>query len=41
MGLPVKHLIVATNTNNILERFFRTGKYDKLPVEQVDEMRIF
>merc|ERR1712151_504600 len=25
MGLPVKHLIVATNSNDILHRFFRHG----------------
>eukprot|EP00440_Ansanella_granifera_P063668 gb/GFBE01069030.1/.p1 GENE.gb/GFBE01069030.1/~~gb/GFBE01069030.1/.p1 ORF type:complete len:494 (+),score=129.05 gb/GFBE01069030.1/:1-1482(+) len=34
MGLPVKHLIVATNSNDILNRFFTTGKYDKYPVKQ-------
>jgi len=33
MGLPVKHLIVATNSNDILHRFFETGDYDKHPVE--------
>ncbi|WP_294001035.1 threonine synthase [Sphaerotilus sp.] len=27
MGLPVKHLVVATNENNVLEEFFRTGAY--------------
>jgi threonine synthase len=27
MGLPVKHLVVATNENNVLEEFFRTGTY--------------
>jgi len=27
MGLPVKHLVVATNENNVLEEFFRTGSY--------------
>ena len=27
MGLPVKDLIVATNENNVLEEFFRTGVY--------------
>lgn len=32
MGLPVKHLIVATNSNDILDRFFKSGKYDKYPV---------
>mmetsp|Transcript_60140 Transcript_60140/g.175741 ORF Transcript_60140/g.175741 Transcript_60140/m.175741 type:complete len:507 (+) Transcript_60140:86-1606(+) len=33
MGLPVKHLIVATNSNDILHRFFESGDYDKHPVE--------
>jgi len=28
MGLPVKHLIVATNSNDILHRFFTKGEYD-------------
>jgi threonine synthase len=32
MGLPVKHLIVATNSNDILHRFFTKGEYDKFPV---------
>jgi threonine synthase len=27
MGLPVRRLIVATNENNVLEEFFRTGRY--------------
>ncbi len=27
MGLPVKKLILATNENNVLEEFFRSGKY--------------
>jgi len=34
MGLPIKHLIVATNSNDILHRFFTSGKYDKYPVQQ-------
>jgi len=34
MGLPIKHLIVATNSNDILHRFFTSGDYDKHPVEQ-------
>jgi len=34
MGLPVQHLIVATNTNDILNRFFLTGRYEKHKVEQ-------
>lgn len=33
MGLPVKHLVVATNDNDILHRFFTQGKYDKHPVK--------
>ncbi len=27
MGLPIKHLIVATNENDVLDEFFRTGNY--------------
>ena len=27
MGLPIKHLVVATNENNVLDEFFRTGIY--------------
>ncbi len=27
MGLPVKRLVLATNENNVLEEFFRTGVY--------------
>jgi threonine synthase len=27
MGLPIRRLILATNENNVLEEFFRTGKY--------------
>ncbi|KAJ1475012.1 tryptophan synthase beta subunit-like PLP-dependent enzyme [Baffinella frigidus] len=34
MGLPTRHLIVATNANDILNRFFTTGVYDKYPVIQ-------
>jgi threonine synthase len=33
MGLPVKQLIVAVNSNDILHRFFTSGDYDKHPVE--------
>lgn len=29
MGVPVKKLICASNSNNVLTDFFRTGKYDK------------
>ncbi|NRF69914.1 threonine synthase [Aquincola sp. S2] len=27
MGLPIKHLVVATNENDVLDEFFRTGSY--------------
>lgn len=27
MGLPIKHLIVATNENDVLDEFFKTGLY--------------
>src|SRR6266540_1789970 len=27
MGLPIKRLILATNENNVLDEFFRTGRY--------------
>ncbi|VEU23122.1 DEKNAAC104203 [Brettanomyces naardenensis] len=33
MGLPVEKLVVATNENDILNRFLRTGTYDKAPVK--------
>lgn len=29
MGLPIKKLICASNSNNVLTDFFKTGKYDK------------
>lgn len=28
MGLPIKHLIVASNINNVLTEFFNEGRYD-------------
>ena len=27
MGLPIRHLVVATNENDVLDEFFRTGSY--------------
>jgi threonine synthase len=27
MGLPIRHLVVATNENDVLDEFFKTGKY--------------
>lgn len=31
MGLPVKQLIVATNENDVLDEFFKTGRYRPRP----------
>lgn len=33
MGLPSDKLIVATNENDILDRFWKTGRYEKKPVK--------
>jgi len=27
MGLPIRHLVLATNENDVLDEFFRTGRY--------------
>jgi threonine synthase len=32
MGLPIEKLVIATNENDILHRFWKTGKYEKHPV---------
>jgi threonine synthase len=32
MGLPSDKLVIATNSNDILHRFWQTGKYEKKPV---------
>lgn len=32
MGLPAEKLVIATNENDILHRFWETGKYEKKPV---------
>ncbi len=34
MGLPIKQLILATNENNVLEEFFRTGVYRPRAAEE-------
>ncbi|KAK4574777.1 threonine synthase [Recurvomyces mirabilis] len=36
MGLPVDKLIIATNENDILHRFWKTGYYEKKPVHGVE-----
>lgn len=35
MGLPVEKLVIATNENDILDRFWKTGRYEKKPVHGV------
>lgn len=35
MGLPVSKLIVSTNENDILHRFWKTGRYEKMYSQQV------
>ena len=35
MGLPVARLILATNENNVLDEFFRSGRYRVRPSSQV------
>jgi len=35
MGLPIRRLILATNENNVLDEFFRTGVYRVRPGDQV------
>ena len=32
MGLPIQKLVIATNENDILHRFWQTGSYEKHPV---------
>ncbi|KAK3944549.1 tryptophan synthase beta subunit-like PLP-dependent enzyme [Diplogelasinospora grovesii] len=31
MGLPIEKLVIATNENDILDRFWKTGRYEKKP----------
>jgi len=35
MGLPIRRLILATNENDVLDEFFRTGRYRVRPAESV------
>lgn len=37
LGLPMEPLVVATNTNDILARFWKTGRYEKADSSRVDE----
>ncbi|KAJ5925864.1 threonine synthase [Penicillium verhagenii] len=37
MGLPVDKLVVATNENDILHRFWQTGRYEKHPVQDANK----
>ncbi|KAI5818653.1 tryptophan synthase beta subunit-like PLP-dependent enzyme [Pyronema omphalodes] len=32
MGLPIDQLVIATNANDILDRFVKSGRYEKHPV---------
>jgi threonine synthase len=32
MGLPVEQLVIATNENDILDRFLKSGRYEKHPI---------
>ncbi|KAB8416440.1 hypothetical protein FH972_024959 [Carpinus fangiana] len=36
MGLPIEKLVIATNENDILNRFWRSGHYEKKPVHGVE-----
>lgn len=36
MGLPVEKLVIATNENDILDRFWKTGHYEKKAVHGVE-----
>jgi threonine synthase len=35
MGLPIRRLILATNENDVLDEFFRTGRYRVRPAAEV------
>lgn len=36
MGLPIEKLVIATNENDILDRFFKTGYYEKKAVHGIE-----
>jgi threonine synthase len=35
MGLPIRRLVLATNENDVLDQFFRTGRYRPRPSREV------
>jgi threonine synthase len=37
MGLPIRKLILATNENDVLDEFFRTGVYRVRPASEVEQ----
>ena len=37
MGLPVRRLVLATNENDVLDEFFRTGVYRVRPTDRVQQ----
>jgi threonine synthase len=37
MGLPLRHLVVATNENDVLDEFFKTGRYQVRSASQTHE----
>ncbi|KAH0614715.1 uncharacterized protein H6S33_000351 [Morchella sextelata] len=37
MGLPIDRLVISTNSNDILDRFLKTGRYEKQPVPPSEE----
>ncbi|KAH7133627.1 tryptophan synthase beta subunit-like PLP-dependent enzyme [Dactylonectria macrodidyma] len=38
MGLPTDKLVIATNENDILDRFWKTGRYEKKPATEGAEV---
>ncbi|KAI9888759.1 MAG: threonine synthase [Vezdaea aestivalis] len=38
MGLPVEKLVVATNENDILDRFWKSGYYEKKPIHGLEAL---